>query len=609
MAIRTTDVSRAVRILAMLAAIAALYLARDILLPAALAVLLAFLLNPMVEQLRRWGLHRVVAVILAVGAAGLVTLVLGGIMLTQAAELTTRIPDYQDNLKQKIRNLRSSADSQFARFTGTMRALQEEIESTTQTVGDEATAEVTPPNTAEAVKVEVVEDGEAFATVASRWAAPLLVPLANAGVVLVLVIFLLLEIDDVRERLIWIAGTRQMSLTTSALDEVGMRVSRYLRMLLVINLTYGVLVAVSLYLLGLPNALLWGVIGGLLRFVPFVGPWIAAALPTLLSAAFFPGWSHTLLIAGMFVVVETFTNMVMEPWLYGTSTGISTLGVVCAAIFWAWIWGAVGLIMAVPITVLLVVVGKYVPQLALFHQLFGADDAVPDVARLYQRLLAGDEDSAEEILTQRLEEGSFAQACDDVLLPVLCEIKRDLANGLIDRVQAREAIRVLEMVSVSATEHTETRPQVEESCPRLLCVPGNSIADEAASRLLARMAQLDSVPAESMSVHALASEVADRVGACGAALVCLVQVSPLSATRLRQIAKMLEHRLGEELKLIEVSIRESNLVALGPARTTTQVKTPSQGRGQESTFVGLLERLGELRLPAPVAESPLANAK
>ena len=410
----------------------------------------------------------------------------------------------------------------------------------------------------EPVKVEMVNrETPGFGDVATRLAMPLVFPLEEAGITLLILIFLLQCSEDVRERLIWLAGMRQMSLTTAALDESGARIAGYLRMLLVVNVSFGAMMTLGLLVIGVPGAVMWGVVAGILRFIPFIGPWLGAAMPTLLAVAVSPGWGMPLAVVGWVLVVELFVNMILEPWLYGHSTGISSLGVVFGVVVWAWLWGPVGLILAVPLTVCLVVLGKYVPSLAVFNQLFGTEGAVPEVARLYQRLLIGDETAAEEIVTERLKSGSLVKLADELLLPVLCELKRDHSAGLIAREQAREAVRTLEMVLPG---EVPTRPvpgsnDAAEHFPRLLAVPGPGIIDEAAARLLARAAVSESIPAEASSSHALASEVAARAVECGASAVCIVQLAPVTASHARHIVKTLAHRLrgaAESLQLYEM---------------------------------------------------------
>jgi predicted PurR-regulated permease PerM len=600
------DGARAVRVIAVLAGVAALYFARDLLIPAALAVLLTFLLYPLVRRLERVGINHIAAVSISVAVLVLLTAGIGLLVFRQAIDLTAKLPDYRDNLKQRIRDIRSSGTGTLSKVTGTIKELQEEL-TTTQPTTDASTAENDDGDDGVARnQAPAPAAGPGVADTAASWLGSLLFPITQAGIILLLLVFLLLQSDDVRERLIWLAGTRQMSVTISAIDEMGRRISRYLRMQLVINLTYGAIVGAGLYIIGVPNAVLWGVLGAMLRFVPFVGPWLAAIMPTLLALAVFPDWMRPLLVVAMFIVAETFTNMVMEPWLYGSSAGISTLGVVVAAVFWGWIWGAVGLVLAVPITVCLVVLGKHVPNFSIFHQLLGSEGAIPQSARLYQRLLVGDEDSVEDIIEDcrcTAEGGSvpFAQLCDDLLLPVLHELKRDLSVGLVTAGHAKQALQALELIC---------RPEpasaaVVQAKSRLLCVPAQNEVDEAAAQLLVRAAQAESIPAEALSEHTLTSEVAAHVEESSASTICIVQVPPATMSHARHLVKTLHTRVGSEVQLIELTTEEhpspntDRSATTGTARRPPVITEASQATlRRERTFTRLLETLGDLRMPA-----------
>jgi hypothetical protein len=341
-----------------------------------------------------------------------------------------------------------------------------------------------------------------------------------------------------------------------------------------------------------------------------LGPWLGAAMPLLLAIAVFPTWGHSLAVLGWMAVCEIIANTVLEPWLYGASTGMSSVGVVLAAVFWAWVWGPVGLILAVPITVCLVVLGKHVPQLALFNQLFGTEGAVPQVARLYQRLLISDEVAAEEIVSEEIKEQTLVRVADQLLLPVLCEMKRDLALRLIGREQVREAIRTLEMI-IPMPEPTLAS---SEPCPRLLAVPGPNVVDEAAARLLARVATTEQIPAEAMSHHALASEVAARAAECNAAAVSIVQVHPVAPSHARHIVKTLESRIGEQIQLIELLVDGSCMPEpvppvpgspaaaapiVTPRRPAAESRAGTLEVRRERSVRELLEHLSDLRQPAP----------
>ena len=468
---------------------------RDILIPAALAVLLAFLLHPIVDRLTAWRINRGVAVGLTVlfglGIVGGVGYLVG----EQFVDLTQKLPEYRGNLVEKVRSVRSSTSGTFHALSNTLTDLKQEI-SATQPVAAAATqpsvATVVKEGAAQPLPVEVIAGGPDFFELFSNYASPILYPIAEGAIVVVLLIFLLLHREDIRERLVWFAGMRQISLTTAALDEAGQRISGYLRMQVMVNLSYGVMITLALAIIGLPTALLWGALAGLLRFIPFLGAWIAAVLPTLVGIAVLSGWTRPIEVVGAFIVIELMTNMVLEPWLYGKSTGISSLGVVCATVFWAWLWGPVGLILAVPLTVCLLVIGKQVPQLAVLNHLFGESTEMPKPVRLYQRVLIGDDVTAGEMIDKELKEAPFAEVCQTLFVPVLQELKRDLQQGMIDITQARRAMTILDVAAVGEAPKASS----PEGQAPVLFVAGQNEVDDLAAILLARASALEGVPAE-----------------------------------------------------------------------------------------------------------------
>lgn len=693
-------VARSLAILAGLATIVALRLGAEILIPVALAVLLTFLLHPLVGWIsRRARLPRSGAVMITLAFSGLLLLGMGWLVGTQIVDLTSRLPDYRDNLREKARSIRMATSGgsggTIDRLSGTIEDIRQELaatrpagngSSTTRpTTGPTtfiATVEPAPSAAAAAaaavadevgdaagsssnaaedagdrdepapVRVQVVEGDDPVKTIMAV-APPVLLPIFEAGVVVLLVIFLLLYSDDVRDRLVWLAGKRQISLTTAALDEIGTRISGFLRMSFIVNLCYGVMVGVGLALLGVPNALLWGVLGVGLRFVPFVGPWIAAALPSLLALAVFPGWARPMSVIAMFIVVETITNMVLEPWLWGGSSGISTLGVVIAAVFWSWLWGPLGLILAVPITVCLVVVGKHVPQLGFFYQLFGRERAIPTAGRLYQRLLVGDEATTREIVAAERESRSFVETCDAVFLPVLTDLKRDRAAGVIDEWQMRNALRLLDLAATAAAEDDEDEEadrererEREESKPEgpvaggrerapvacegtLLIASTQNEVDDFAAMLLCRCTEALGIQTEVTTSRLLANEVAHRVAELKPAAAVVVQVAPISWPHSRHVLKaLLRARAGgvgggaaSTAKLLDLAIEppddlnpstrptgEGGEVEGKPAEDATADKL---GVRREKSFIPVLRRICELArvvsAPLPAEASPAAT--
>ncbi|HVT89285.1 MAG TPA: AI-2E family transporter [Tepidisphaeraceae bacterium] len=589
-----TTASKTTRLIALLLSIAALYLARDILVPTALAVLLTFLLSPLVVRFERWRIPHIPAVVITIVLTLIFTLSLGFLVGGQVVDLSRKLPDYKENLVTRVREIRKSSSGTFARLTGTFTEIKQELaasQPSTAPASVDGLGLLPQPPIDHPMKVEIVGSPSVdYLGITSMVAGSFVFPLSQLLVTLLLLIFLLLHQADVRDRLVWVAGMRQISLTTAAMEEVADRISKYLRTEAIVNTSFGLMIAIGLGIFGVPNAMLWGVVAGLLRFVPFVGPWIAASLTMLLTIAVFPGWSRPLGVVCMYAVMELFTNMVLEPWLYSASTGISSLGVVVASVFWAWVWGPVGLILAVPITVSLAVLGKHVPQFALIHYLFWSDASVPLVARLYQRLLVRDEYTVEQIVQEQLKESPFDAVCDRLLLPTLQHLKRDQLSGLINAEQVRDSLALFDSTCL-ADSHTKP----SESKLTLLCVAAQNEIDAAAAKLLACAAEKKGIAAEAISSQSLASETAARVDESGVSWVAIVQVAPISRTHIRHLMKTLVNRAEATINFIEMSIDAG--VSLAETCQIALMKgmdgKPVEVR-REHEFAAMLSQLAEL---------------
>jgi predicted PurR-regulated permease PerM len=510
--------------------------------------------------------------------AGTVTAGLAWLVGMQVVDLASRLPDYRENLRVKAHELRMTSEGPFTRLGTTIEELKQEL-STTQPTTQTALGPL-PIGPPAPVKVQLVEQPPDVTQIATWVAGPLVYPLAQAAITIVLLIFLLLYSDDLLARLVSLAGMRRISLTASATSEIALRVSSYLRAQLLVNLSYGAMIGIGLACFGIPNALLWGVLAFIVRFIPYLGPWLAAVLPTLLTIAVFPGWARATGVVVLFIVVELTTNLVLEPWIYGTSSGISSLGVVLATVFWAWMWGPVGLIVAVPVTVCLVVTGKYVPQLAVLHDLLGADKEIPLPLRLYQHLLAGDADAADELVTEASAETPPPELCDALLLPVLSELKRDLANRVVEQPQAQRVTEMLEMII------PEMPPaDANGKPPHVMCLPGLNVVDQCATRLLAWACASRAVLAQALPVDLLANEAAEQTQRSGASIAVVVQVHPVSHLHSRRLIVALRARLDSKVEIIDLTAE----LEPGPSPETTD----DDDLRREYSFVRVVSQLAE----------------
>ena len=551
--------STATTMLGVLVAIAALYFGREVFIPLALALLLSFALAPPVLWLRRLRFARAPAVILVVALAFGAIFGFAAVVTSQVSSLAENLPEYQRNLQSKLRSFQASgpAGGAVERAMAPLKVLREEV-AETQKAAEPAPSEVdgqgAPRQQPVPVRIEQPEPGPF--EVIQRVAGPLLEPLATAGVVIVFVIFMLLQREDLRDRLIWLAGARDLQRTTRALDEAGQRVSRYLLAQLLVNATYAVPVGVGLYLIGIPNAALWGILAMVLRFVPYIGPFIAAIFPLALSLAVDPGWSLLLWTAALFVTLELISNNVVEPWLYGASTGLSSVAIIVSAVFWTWLWGPTGLLLSTPLTVCLVVLGRHVPQFTFLDVLLGSQPVLAPEERFYQRMLAGDPVEGLEQAERYLADKPLLAFYDEVALPALALAEQDRRRRTMDEDRrGRLAGAFMEVIEDLDDHEDVEEPGVEaaalsppaagagaEAGARVLCIAGRSEFDAVATAMLAQLLERRGVEARTMT-----AEATTRVGLAQSDLqaidvICLSYVNTSVHAHARNLSKRFRRR-------------------------------------------------------------------
>ena len=500
-----------------LAVVAILYFAKEVLLPLAIAVLLTFALAPISSRLRKLGLPRILAVITTVVLAFLGLTLFALVVAGQVAEVAQNLPAYQGNIIGKIRSLQESGTD-----NGIVRRLTSVIESVGREINNAGQNQATPGSASpsrEPMLVEIFAPSRPIETLTSL-ISPLLGPIASLGLIIVVVIFMLLEREELRDRFIRLVGYGDLHRTTEALQEAGSRVALYLLMQLVVNCAYGIPLALGLWAVGLPNAVLWGMLAIVLRFVPYIGPVIATVLPLFLAFAVDPGWSLVLWVAAIFLVLELTSNNIVEPWLYGSRTGLSPLAIIVAAIFWAWLWGPVGLILSTPLTVCLAVLGRYVPQFEFLEVLFGSEPVLDPKERLYQRLLAGDPDEATDQAEEMLEEDYLEDYYGKVAIPALLLAERDrrrgvLTAGQMEQVYETATTLVSNLEDIAQEEEQEAEEEEkskatgeipkapseeqnsseEEELPdgtgkTVICIGGRGPLDDASAAMLAQVLQV-----------------------------------------------------------------------------------------------------------------------
>jgi predicted PurR-regulated permease PerM len=496
-----------------IAVVAILYFAREVLLPLAIAVLLTFALAPISSRLRKRGLPRVLAVITTVMFAFLILTLFALVVAGQVAEVAQNLPAYQDNIIGKIRGLQESGTD-----SGIVRRLMSVVESVGRELDDarrSPTATDTPLNSREPLLVEIFAPSRPIETL-TNLIGPLLGPIASLGLIIVVVIFMLLEREELRDRFIRLVGYGDLHRTTEALQEAGSRVALYLLMQLVVNCAYGIPLAVGLWALGIPNAVLWGMLAIVLRFVPYIGPVIATVLPLFLAFAVDPGWSLVFWVAAIFLVLELTSNNIVEPWLYGSRTGLSPLAIIVAAIFWAWLWGPIGLVLSTPLTVCLAVLGRYVPQFAFLEVLFGSEPVLDPKERLYQRLLAGDPDEATDQAEEILEQDYLEDYYGKIAIPALLLAEEDRRRGVLTAEQMEQVFETATTLVSNLEEIAQEEERKEEgensgdndatldltdekkgdeelpdgSGKTVFCIGGRGPLDDASAAMLAQVLQV-----------------------------------------------------------------------------------------------------------------------
>jgi predicted PurR-regulated permease PerM len=552
----------------LLGTIVVLYFAREILIPFAFALTLTFLLTPAVALLQRLRIGRVASVLAAV----LVSITLAGgagwIIGNQLIDVANDLPLYRQNIHAKIEAFHIPVTGHIGKAAESVKEIAQELDSPGAALpasprqGENQKQPKAPPASVTPVPVRMVQPSTNGWTDLRDLGTPVLAPIGRAGIVLIFTIFMLFKREDLRNRLLRLAGLGQLNLMTHALDDAASRVSRYLLMQFLVNAGFGTLFGFGLYLIGVPYPLLWGAVAGILRIVPYVGTLVAATLPIALSLAVFDGWLKALLVLLLVASLELIIANFVEPWLYGAHVGISPLALLVTAVFWTVLWGPAGLILSTPLTVCVVVLGRYVPQLAFLHILLGDEAVLAAEAQLYQRLLAMDQLEAHTIVSQFLKGRPLLELYDSVLIPALSMAEQDRHKGAIDA--AREEflfLSVSEMIaefseyqlpeSASSQEDSaQILDAVEHLEARILCVPAHDRADEITASMLAQLLEQKGLAALSFPITGSSpNEWLALIGAGPSDVVCISALPPYAFAPARATCKQIRERFPK-LKVV-----------------------------------------------------------
>jgi predicted PurR-regulated permease PerM len=576
-----------------------LYFGREIIIPIALAILLSFVLAPLVGLLQRVRFPRGLAVVSVVVIAFAFIFAMGSLLATQLAQLAGDLPRYQSTISEKIQSFRDTTAGRgtLERASGMLKDLSKELDKPKEAasaLGAGAAKGATP----KPVPVEVLQPDPGALESLQSLISPLLHPLATTGIIVIFVIFILLQREDLRNRLIRLAGSHDLQRTTAALNDAASRLSRLFLTQLLLNGSFGIVIGVGLWLIGIPSAILWGILAAVLRFVPYIGAVIAAAFPLALAVAVDPTWSMLLWTVALFLVVEPIVGHVVEPMVYGHSTGLSPVAVVASATFWTALWGPIGLVLATPLTVCLVVLGRHVERLEFLDVMFGDRPALSPPEIFYQRMLAGDPTEASEKAEEFLKERSLSSYYDEVALKGLQLAQADAERGALDperQMKIRDAVSEFAnnisdrddrppptinlTTDVEATSAVET---VAEDAPYenlpvlakhdlppewqgehpVLCLAGRSPIDEAAATMLSHLSTAHGLPARVEGAEALSTANIFRLETAGVAIVCLVYMDASGPAHMRYSVRRLRRKLPKATIILGCWMKDLDSAAL-----------------------------------------------
>jgi predicted PurR-regulated permease PerM len=606
-----TTSSKSLLLIAFVLAIAALYLGHRIFIPLALALIFSFLLTPFVTLLQKIHFGRVAAVLTVVCLSlALLGAVTWGVA-AQVVEIMVELPDYKDNLDAKIQALHTAKGSSLSRAAATLSDLNRELSDLPNQISVGHPLESRGSKQAHPVPVQVTQPPSNMIEDLRGLIGPLATPAETAVIVIIFALFMLVKREDLRNRAIRLAGRGRIHIMTQALDDAGRRLSRYLLLQCMVNAAYGILFGVGLHFLGIPHALLWGVLIGVLRFVPYIGVLIAALMPVAMALAVFPGWHHAAVAFGIFVVLELTVANFVEPVLYGSHTGISSLAILVAAVFWATLWGPVGLILSTPLTVCLVVLGQHFPQLSFLAVVLGDEPVLLPEQCFYQRLLAMDTDEARSICEAYLKSNSLESLYDSIILRALKLVEQDYEREQLDLGKRKFVLRsvrnLIEDLGDSYAEpgniaSEERAPasihfdKLQPAAAPVACLAATSGADDLIAMMLMQLLQQGGIPSHAIRPASIERTV-QSIQRSGAKSVCISSISSSSVAEARMLCRKLRAEAGD-LRLV-----------MGFWNLESSIAQQRLGAGCISSVVGTLaEAIMEVRQPANTRQTEAPEA-
>ena len=543
--------SRLFTLVGVVVVMAGLYFGRQVLIPLALAVVFAFLLAPLVGMLERCRLGRVPSVLVVLILFMALLASVGWGVSNQLMEIVSRLSDYKANIHNKIQAVRAPSAGGLSKATATVNDLGKELSAASDTAENKNLAKNGKPAP---IAVQVATPPHTASEFVRDLVGPLTGILETAGIVVIFTLFILIKREDLRNRLLRLAGSGRLNVMTDAFDEASRRLGRYLFLQFAVNAGYGLLFGLGVYLIGIPHPLLWGVLGAMLRFVPYVGTAVAAVFPMVMALAVFPGWFQVSVTFLLFMLLEVVIANLVEPWLYGAHVGVSSLAILVAAIFWGMLWGPLGLILSTPLTVCLILVGRYIPQLSFLEILLGDEPVLSPQEHLYQRLLALDDGEARDVVDKYLRKNPIGSLYDAVLIPALSMAEKDRYRNVLDEARSkfiyqstRELIEEAGEVAQSApSPDGEPSPPIAETLrpsarPRIVCIPARDEADEIVGTMLVQLLQLANYEAEALPA-ATVSTMLERVEQLEPDTICVSALSPFPVMQAKSLCKQIRRR-------------------------------------------------------------------
>lgn len=574
--------------------VAALHLGREVLIPFALALLFSFLLARPVAWLEYLRLPRVPAVLLVLTLAFAIVGESSWVGLTQLSDIVNQLPRYQENIRRKIEAIRNPAGFGLTKAAQSIGQLTKALEpgalapehpaATLPIAKRPRISHFPPPSESKPVPVEVVRHSPDVVDSVNVIGTPIAHLLASGAAVVILTLFMLIQRSDLRNRFFRLFGPGHLNVMTTAMDDAALRVSKYLLTQSLVNGAFGLLLGFGLYCIGVPNAAFWGVLGALLRFIPYVGTLIAGACPLILALAVFEGWEKPLLTAGLFAAIELTLSGFIEPWMYGSHTGISSLAILVSAAFWTLLWGPIGLVLSTPLTVCLLVLGRHVPTLQFFTVLLGDEPVLPLKAQFYQRLLAMDDDEARDVAENFLKENTFGDLYDSVVVPALSLAEHDRHQNALDEERERFIFQsTREIIEDFADRNESGYAEPLPAAPSIVCIPARDEADELVAMMLAHLLRQAGYRTHTVAIASV-EQMLSSIKEHQPGIVFVSALPPFAVGHARSVCRRIR-QLYPRLKLV-MGLWDSAIdidalrKRLGPACSDSLITTLSQAEAQ-----------------------------